>query len=137
MSVSVRTGDGMDVSSGKITSDGRDASFGKVLSSFSTTKYEFLPLCGLFSSLLTSIRSHSQSSNCSVVNDSTVFKMYLRIEFSGYLFFSALGPSAPKTLSLQFQGKGRCDRDEVLKFSTKMYFKKHFSPSHLSTPALA
>ena len=77
MSVSVRTGDGTDVSSGRILSDGRDASFGKVLSSFSTTKYEFLPLCGLFSSLLASIKSHSQSSNCSVVNDSTVLKMYL------------------------------------------------------------
>ena len=40
-----------------------------------------------------------------------------------YLFFSALNPSAPRILSLQFQGTGWCDRDKVLKFSTKMYFK--------------
>ena len=32
-------------------------------------------------------------------------------------------PSAPKILSLLFQGKGWCDRDEILKFSTKVYFK--------------
>ena len=32
-------------------------------------------------------------------------------------------PSAPKILSLLFQGIGWCDRDEILKFSTKVYFK--------------
>ena len=41
----------------------------------------------------------------------------------GYLFFSALGPSAPQILSLQFQGIDWYDWDEVLKFSTKVYFK--------------
>ena len=75
--VSIKTGDGMGVLSGKIISDGVDVSFRKVLPSFSTIKYEFLPLCGLFSSLLALMRSRSQFSNCSVVNDSTVFKMYL------------------------------------------------------------
>ena len=72
--VSVRTSDGMGVSSGKMMSDGRDVSYGKVLPSFSTIKYEFLPLCGLFSSLLALMRSRSWSSNYSVVNDYTVFK---------------------------------------------------------------
>ena len=37
------------------------------------------------------------------------------------IYFSR--PSAQKILSLQFQGIGWCDRNEVLKFSTKMYFK--------------
>ena len=32
-------------------------------------------------------------------------------------------PSVSKILSLQFQGIRWCDRDEVLKFSTEMYFK--------------
>ena len=73
--VSVTTGDGMGVSSGKIISDGRGVSFGKVIPSFITIKYEFLPLYGLFSSLLALMRPRSQSSNCSAVNDSTVFKM--------------------------------------------------------------
>ena len=66
--ISPRTGDGIGASSGKM-SDGRDVSFGKVLPSFSTIKYEFLPLCGLFSSLLALMRSCSRSSNYSAVND--------------------------------------------------------------------
>ena len=53
-------------------------------------------------------------------NEALLFNFTL---LSGYLFLSALGPSAPKILALQFQGIGWCDRDEVLKFSTKMYFK--------------
>ena len=52
MCVSVRTGDKMGVSSGKRKPDERDVSFAKVLSSFSAIKYEFLPLCSLFSCLL-------------------------------------------------------------------------------------
>ena len=68
--------------------------------------------------------------------------------------FVFLGPSAPQILLLQFQGIGWYDRDEVLKFSTKMYFKNTtyiisrrifrvlfvqgtFPPSHLQTTALA
>ena len=54
----------------------------------------------------------------------------IKVNKSGYLFFSALyvglrplGSLAPKILSLQFQGIGWCDRDEVLKLSAKMYFK--------------
>ena len=74
--ISARTGDRIGASSGKM-SDGRDVSFGKVLPSFSTIKYEFLPLCGLFSSLLALMRSRSRSSNYSVVNDYTVFKAQL------------------------------------------------------------
>ena len=77
MCESVRTDDGMGVSSGKMMSDGRDVSFGKVVPSFFTIKYEFLLLCGLFSSLLGLTRSRSGSSNCSVVNDYTVFKIQL------------------------------------------------------------
>ena len=73
--VSIRTGDGMGVFSGKIISDEGDVSFKKVLPSFSAIKYEFLPLCGLFSSLLALMRSRSRFSNYSVVNDSTVLKM--------------------------------------------------------------
>ena len=65
--VSVRAGDEMGAFSGKIISDGRDVSFGKVLPSFSTIKYKFLPLCGLFSSLLALMRSRSRSSNCSLL----------------------------------------------------------------------
>ena len=75
MCVSIRMGDGMGVFSGKIISDGWDVSFGKVLPSFSTIKYEFLPLLTLVLSLLALIRSHSRSSNWSVVNDSSVFKI--------------------------------------------------------------
>ena len=71
----IRMGDGMGVSSGKIISDRGDASFGTVLPSFCTIKCEFLPLCGLFSSLWALIRSHSQSSDCFAVNDFTVFKI--------------------------------------------------------------
>ena len=52
VSVSVRAGDGMGGSSGKITFDERGVSFGKVFSLFSAIKYEFLPLCDLFLSLL-------------------------------------------------------------------------------------
>ena len=52
VSVSVRAGDGMGGSSGKITFDERGVSFGKVFSLFSPIKYEFLPLCDLFLSLL-------------------------------------------------------------------------------------
>ena len=73
--ISVRTGDVMGVSSGKIISDWSDVSFGKVFPSFSTIKYEFLPLCCLILSLLTLMKSRSRSSNCSVVNDSRVLKM--------------------------------------------------------------
>ena len=75
MCVSIRTGDGMGVSSGKIISDGRDVSSGKVLPSFYTIKYEYLPLCSLFLSLLALMRSRCRFSNWSVVNDSSVFKM--------------------------------------------------------------
>ena len=64
--VSIRTGGGMGVSSGKMISDVGDVSVGKVLPSFSTIKYEFLSRCSLFSSLLALMRSRSRSSNCSV-----------------------------------------------------------------------
>ena len=66
-----------------------------------------------------------------------VFNNLLKVYQNGYLFFLALGPrshmsalglqplgaSTPQILSLQFQGIGWYDWDEVLKFSTKMYLK--------------
>ena len=74
MSISFRTSSGMGFSSGKIISDARNVSFGKVVSSFPTIKYEFFPLCDLFSSLLALMKSRSRSSNCSIVNDSNVIQ---------------------------------------------------------------
>ena len=51
--------------------------------------------------------------------------------FIGYLFFSALGPrplgpSAPQFLSVQFQGLGWYNLDEILKLSIKCsYLQKY------------